>query len=331
MYPASRAARDRFVLEHRGPRRPHDPWRYQNLIVEDELTGDRTVARSGTVFLTGKECAWRCVMCDLWQFTTSGDTPRGAIPAQLETARTALADQQEDVRQLKLYNASNFFDEHAVPEDDYPAIAQHLRGLDRVIVESHPSLTGSRVDRFLETLQNEAGGQSVGLEVALGLETANPDALEQLNKGLTVGQFAAAAGTLTSRGVEVRVFVLISPPFIAAAAQDQWLIDSVKYAFSCGGSVVSLIPTRSGNGAMNVLEAGGMFQPPTLDDIERSFEIALEAGRSGRVFVDLWDLQRFARCAYCEEPRRQRLLTMNLEQRVLPAVTCRHCGHGKAA
>jgi hypothetical protein len=32
-------------------------------------------------------------MCDLLQFTTPGDTPRGAIPAQLATARRTLAAQ----------------------------------------------------------------------------------------------------------------------------------------------------------------------------------------------------------------------------------------------
>ena len=47
---------------------------------------------------------------------------------------------------VKLYNASNFFDPRAVPESDYDAIAEQLSGLDRVIVESHPSLVGPRVD-----------------------------------------------------------------------------------------------------------------------------------------------------------------------------------------
>src|SRR5512144_1735597 len=107
MYPTSRAARDRFVLDRRGPRPQPDPWHYQGLIVEDELTGMGTVARSGTVFLTGKECPWRCVMCDLWQYTTERETPGGAIPAQLAAARAALSARSETIGQLKLYNASN--------------------------------------------------------------------------------------------------------------------------------------------------------------------------------------------------------------------------------
>ena len=70
-YPAhARPARDRFVLERRGPRPQHDPWRHQGLIVEDERAADGGRARMATVFLTGRECPWRCAMCDLWRYTT---------------------------------------------------------------------------------------------------------------------------------------------------------------------------------------------------------------------------------------------------------------------
>src|SRR5690349_4860556 len=90
-YPAAPSARDRFVLERRGPRPLHDPWRHQGVIVEDERAADGGVARIGTVFLTGRECPWRCVMCDLWRYTTVSDTPHGAIAAQISAARSALA------------------------------------------------------------------------------------------------------------------------------------------------------------------------------------------------------------------------------------------------
>src|SRR5262245_37719438 len=154
MYPAARPARDRFILDRRGPRKAHDPSRYQNLLVEDELTDRRTVARSATVFLTGQECPWRCVMCDLWQHTIVNDTPPRAIPAQIAAARDSLIARGEPVTQLKLYNASNFFDPHAVPDEDYHAIASALEQIDRVVVESHPALIGYRLERFLGELGN---------------------------------------------------------------------------------------------------------------------------------------------------------------------------------
>ena len=341
MYPAPHASRDRFILERRGPRQPLDPWRYQDVIVEHERTDRQTIAPSATVFLTGKECAWRCVMCDLWQYTTTAATPVGAIPAQIAAARSALDARGETVSQMKLYNAANFFDPHAVPEDDYAAIAAALTGLDRVVVESHPALIGDRVDRFLAAMHRYQGSEAARLEIAMGLETANPDALERLNKGLTLEQFAAAAEAVHARGVALRVFLLISPPFIGQDEQDRWLVDSVDRACSSGATVVSLIPTRTGNGAMEALAARGLYRAPELSDIERSLELALtQATRGGesasgcaefaRVFVDLWDLQRFSRCAHCLDDRRDRLRRMNLEQRVRPQVSCAHCGHGIA-
>src|SRR5262245_4650437 len=144
MYPVAYTARDRFIPDRRGPRKGHDPWRYQDLVVEDELTSSRGLAPTATVFLTGRECAWRCVMCDLWQYTTAENTPLGAIPAQIVDARRVLEIQGQTVSQMKLYNASNFFDPHAVPAEDYGAIAGALAELDLVVVESHPALIGDQ-------------------------------------------------------------------------------------------------------------------------------------------------------------------------------------------
>jgi archaeosine synthase beta-subunit len=99
---------------------------------------------------------------------------------------------------------------------------------------------------------------------------------------------------------------------VPPAEQDVWLLRSIDAAFSCGATVVSLIPTRAGNGALDDLAKAGWFRAPSLDDIERSFAMALNyaAGR-GRIFVDVWDL---------EPARRDRLVAMNLSQRVLPVI-----------
>jgi archaeosine synthase beta-subunit len=334
LYPASRPARDRFVLERRGPRAVHDPWQHQGLIVEDERDANGAHARIATVLLTGRECPWRCAMCDLWRHTTTADTPRGAIPAQVAAARAAVRVEPVAVSGMKLYNAGSFFDPRAVPEADYDAVAAALTGLSRVIVESHPALVsrrgsapnpgGARVDRFLDSLdRHDAMSPPPRLEVAMGLETAHPDALDRLNKGFTLDDFGHAAYALAERGVALRVFLLIAPPFVPFADHDAWLLRSIDAAFSCGAAVVSLVPTRPGNGAMEALTEAGAFRAPTLDDIERSLALAIaHAATRGRVFVDLWDLERFSNCPHCVGARRDRLHAMNLEQRVLPPTTC---------
>jgi len=285
-YPAAPAARDRFIVDLRGPRASHDPWRYQDLAVEDEVTERDVVARVGTVFLTGRECPWRCAMCDLWRSTTHSDTPDGAIPLQLAAARQEWRSRGEQISRIKLYNASNFFDPHAVPEADYPSIALHLDDLDQVIVESHASLVGPRVENFASMLRGPS------LEVAMGLETAHPSALEALNKRMTTDDFARASAWLRARGVSIRVFLLIHPPFIALGEQDEWLVRSVDFAASCGASVISLIPTQGGNGTMEALTREGLFREPTAADVARSFEVASSRSQSltssPRILLDPW-------------------------------------------
>jgi radical SAM enzyme (TIGR01210 family) len=333
-YPATRQARDRFVIEHRGGRPSHDPWHYQDLIIDDELGPDGRIARVAAVLLTGRECPWRCAMCDLWKYTVPSDTPTGAIPHQIVQARDEIARRREEVTQLKLYNSGSFFDPRAVPESDYPAVAEQLVSLDRVIVESHPALIGPRLHRFQRSLAKRRGtdARGVELEVAMGLETAHPGALELLHKGMTLDTFRVAADALHRAGVALRVFLLIQPPFIEPRLQDAWLLESVAVSFASGATAVSLVPTRPGNGALEALAAGGQFRAPRLADIERTAALAFGyPGRPGRLFVDLWELSRFSDCTWCLDARRARLHAMNLSQTVPPGIHCAHCRLGEPA
>ena len=155
----------------------------------------------------------------------------------------------------------------------------------------------------------------------MGLETAHPAALEQLNKHITVAEYQRAAEFLRRNGILLRTFLLVHPPFIRADDRTLWLAQSMVTAFEAGSSVVSLIPTRMGNGALERLHDAGDFDEPSLLDLEEAFEIGLRLGQ-GRVFVDLWDLARFSSCAHCFEARAQRLHTMNLSQERIPRVRC---------
>jgi radical SAM enzyme (TIGR01210 family) len=327
-YPSEGADRDVFVLERRNPRPSHDPWRYHDVIVEEERTEDGMNALVATVLLTGRECPWRCVMCDLWKGAIAEDTPRGAIAAQIRNARRHLDEAGRMVGRMKLYNAGSFFDPRAVPEADYAEIAASVAGLERLIVESHPALVGSRVDRFLQELDRHSlAGGAPRLEVAMGLETAHPLALERLHKKMPVELFAGAAAGLARRHVGLRVFLLIQPPFIDDREQELWLLRSVDEALSCGATAISLVPTRSGNGAMEALAAEGLFREPSLHDVERlsTRALARAAGRA-RVLVDLWDFDRLVRCPWCRDRRRARLALQNRRQRPVAPIRCDHCG-----
>ena len=124
----------------------------------------------------------------------------------------------------------------------------------------------------------------------------------------------------------MRAFVLVKPPFMDEVEGLEWAVKSAAFALSCGATVVSLIPTRPGNGALERLMAAGEFSPPRLATLEKALELALEVRGDGRIFADTWDLEQFSNCPACFEKRRQRIHAMNLSQRIPPAIDCPACG-----
>ena len=304
---------DREILAARGAKRPVDPFRPQGFFVEPERAASGEIASVATVLLTNRECPFRCLMCDLWTGTTDETVPVGAVPAQIDFALERLPP----ARVIKLYNAGNFFDRRAIPPDDHPAIAERVRGFDRLIVENHPRLVDERCAELARRLEP-------ALEVALGLETVHPEVLAALNKRMTLDHVARAIDRLLAAGIAVRAFVLLRPPFLDDDAGVEWAIRSAEWAFDRGVSAVALVPTRVGSGIMSRLAASGRAVPPSVGAAERALALGLGLGR-GRVFLDLWDFDRLAICPACRPARHRRLTRMNLEQRVPPAVTCRQC------
>jgi hypothetical protein len=146
---------------------------------------------------------------------------------------------------------------------------------------------------------------------------------------MTLARYDAAAAFLVAEGIPHRAFVLAGLPWLTEAEGLEAARQTIVHAFERGASVVSIIPTRAGNGALDALAAEGLFAEPRLSALEDAHDSGLALGR-GRVFADLWDLGRFSRCASCLPARRERLAAANRSQRVLPRISCRACGDGPA-
>jgi hypothetical protein len=76
---------------------------------------------------------------------------------------------------------------------------------------------------------------------------------------------------------------------------------------------------------MEALAATGDFAPPRMETLEAAMEHGLGLKR-GRVFADLWDLEKFSNCGECFAARRQRLQEMNHRQVVIARTGCHVCG-----
>ena len=295
---------DRSILLLRGARNVVDPLRPYHFLNEPEFSAGGVVEDVSTIFLTNRECPFRCLMCDLWKNTTTSTVPPGAIPSQIDFALSRLPF----AKHVKLYNSGNFFDAQAIPSADLPHIADRVRHFSTVIVENHPRLCDRRCGEFQQLLRTQ-------LEVALGLETSHAPTLAKLNKQMSVEDFEHACVLLLKENIRIRAFVLLKPPWTAEEQGVERAIESIRFAFDCGVNCCSVIPVRAGNGIMDQLGNETLFSPPRLSSLETVMRETLSWNR-GRVFADLWDAQQFADNPSGTDLQIASLETMNLTQRV---------------
>jgi radical SAM enzyme (TIGR01210 family) len=278
---------------------------------EQEPGADGNLQEINTIFLTNKECSFKCLMCDLWKNTLDGATKPGDIVKQIDYA----LDRLPPATVIKLYNSGNFFDTKAIPVADYPAIMERLQSFNKVIVENHPKLCDEACVEFSRKLPGK-------FEIAMGLETIHPDVLPKLNKQITPEDFKRAAGFLRENEIGVRAFVLLNPPYLTDKKENiDWVLRTLQFAFESGAGCCTIIPTRSGNGIMETLFRQGDYSTPSLDIFEEVFEKSL-ALKKGLVFADTWDIGFLSDCAACFDSRKNRLEEMSLRQRILQPVIC---------
>ena len=300
----------RWIRSMRGEKSPVDSYLPYGWFNEQERTLDGDIEEVSVILLTNRECPYSCLMCDLWKHTTDETVPLGAIPAQIENALKKLSPASH----LKLFNSGSFFDPRAIPVEDYPQIASLSSGFENVLVESHTAYIGKECVEFKRMLNGQ-------LQVAIGLETVHPEILPSLNKGMTLEDFKKAVAFLQSNGISSRAFILLRPPFLSEVEGVEWACRSIDFAFSCGVDICSVIPVRSGNGALDSLSIDGYFQEPSILSLERVLEYGIGL-KKGLVLTDLWDLERFSACDSCFESRKERLKQINLTQENIRHVEC---------
>ena len=308
-YPDFKIA-NQWITSCRGNKNRMDPDKPNGYFVEKEYTGSRTISDVSTILLTNYECPFRCLMCDLWKNTTDEPLQVGAIPAQIDFALSRLPL----TTHLKLYNSGSFFDQNAIPVEDYKKIASLIGHFSTVLVESHPGFVGKYSLLFRDLIKP-------ALQVAIGLETIHPEILPRLNKKMKLADFEHAVSFLGSHGISTRAFILLRPPFLSESEGIYWAKKSIDFAFMTGVASCSVIPVRSGNGALDVLAEHSYFSQPDIKSLEQVIEYGIGL-KAGPVFADLWDIDRFSSCNKCLKIRRERLIQMNLHQKIGPQIKC---------
>ena len=249
-FTSSRAVR----MDHRvAPAAPrHRSFPPHGFFLEQERTAAERVVTSGLFF---DEQGMPLAVFNV-RFVEDTDDANGSSGRDSWPDRYALSRLSRNPEHIKLYNSGSFFDPAAIPPAEYPGIALALSPAAHVVVESHPRLVGEKAVRFRNLLAGT-------LEVALGLETVHPRILPLLNKRFALEHFVSAVAFLRERRMLARAFVLVKTPFVDEA-EGLEAVKSAEFAFNCGANVVSLIPTRPGNGALDELMKTGEFVPPLL-------------------------------------------------------------------
>ena len=264
---------DDIVIEARGSRNVVDVSIANGCFVEQEFSRNKKLEDCTTILTTNKECPFRCTMCDLWKNTTTERVDTGTITMQVRDALETVPFTPH----VKIYNAGNFFDRQSIPVQDTFEIADILQDRETVVVESHPRLTGTPCFEFAEYLRPQ-------LEVAMGLETIDPEVLPRLNKKMTLDDFERATANMLEHSIFVRAFILLRTPWQTEEAGVHWAKESIDFAQSIGVECCTIIPTRSGNGLLEQLD----FSPPMLDSLVEVVNYGILRNQ-GRVFADLWD------------------------------------------
>lgn len=237
---------------------------------ESELTRNGFVEDHNIILTTNKECAFKCVMCDLWKNTLDYRVEEGVITTQVARA----LEQLPKAKHLKLYNAGSFFDQQSIPKQDAFAIADMLAEYETLIVEAHPRLIGRYCFEFSEYLQPQ-------LDVAIGLETVDPSVLPRLNKKMTLDDFERATTQLLEHDIFVRAFILLRTPWQTEEEGIYWAKKSIDFAQSIGVECCTVIPTRPGNGSVELTA-------PLPESLEEVVAYGVSKNK-GRVFGDTWD------------------------------------------
>jgi hypothetical protein len=211
-------------------------------------------------------------MCDLWKNTLDYKVKPGVITKQVKDALDILPN----ALHLKLYNAGSFFDRQSIPKQDTFDIADEIRGrgYETLIIEAHPKLIGTPCFEFSDFLE-------IQLDVAIGLETVDPNVLPRLNKNMTLDDFDRATTKLLQRNIFVRAFILLRTPWQTEEEGIYWAKESIDFAQSIGVECCTIIPTRPDNGSVELTAP----LPSSLEEV-----VAYGVSKNnGRVFGDTWD------------------------------------------
>ncbi len=226
------------------------------------LKGEQVPA--GAVILPAGTCHWAaragCYMCGYSGMEKRSPALTGSGGA-IKILERAL-DELGEVEYLKIFNSGSFFDERQISAETRREIYELVssRGVLRLQVESRPEfVTSEKLEEASELLAAE-------LEVGIGLESASDYVREVfINKGFSFADFSEAVERCRRRGVRVKAYILVKPPFMSEAEAVEDAVESGLAAARAGATRLSYNPVCIHRGTLvERMFLRGEYSPPWL-------------------------------------------------------------------
>ncbi len=198
-------------------------------------------------------CRWAkqsgCTMCGY--FKESYEAGREELEKQIEQALKSY----EGETIVKIFTSGSFFDEKEIHLDLQASILKKFEKAEKIIVESRPEF----ID-VLEELKTD-----VRLEVAMGLESANDKVLKySINKGFTFQKWRKSAEKVKEYGKELKVYILIKPPFLTEKEAIEDAIYTVEKVSDIADTISFNPVAIHGKTVVEFLWKRGLYRPPWL-------------------------------------------------------------------
>ncbi|HTS32688.1 MAG TPA: archaeosine biosynthesis radical SAM protein RaSEA [Thermoplasmata archaeon] len=241
------------------PAPPSDARRYVNQWVEREAIGTEEVP-AFVLILRTRGCYWAdqkgCSMCGYAKDTLG----RSATPTELAEQLDRALARYSDEPYVKVYTSGSFLDDREVDPASRRALVGAFAGrARRLLFETLPEFATAE---SLLPLREAFPGE---LEVALGLESTDPDVLARfVHKNAPPREYLEAGDRVRRLGLRAKAYLLLKPPYLTEDESIRDVLRSVAEAQS-HFDALSVNPVHIQNGTVvEWLYHRGRFRPPWL-------------------------------------------------------------------
>ena len=228
------------------------------------------------IILRSLGCRWHkisgCSMCGYFADTH---------PVNVEQVREQIVsahDTYQGQPVVKLFSSGSFFAEEDLPPEARNSFLGSFGGkAKKLIVESRPEIITEEALSIFKKTESE-------VEVALGLETSNDQLLTYaINKGFTFKDYVKAASLIREKGMKVKTYLLLKPPYLTEheAIEDTTLSvrDALPYS-----DTISINPMNVQNFTfVRYLWREKLYRPPWLWSLTSVLKQCHEQARENKV------------------------------------------------